>query len=302
MPFPQTRNGSRSKSILGIKSGPRSASRFKGNSSLNFGWSQGRFDLPFKLDFDEFEDQHPELKNQRFHGFKQLSFANNFLDPSLMREKVTADILRAAGVPAAKTAYYLVYLERGAGAQFLGLYTAVELPDDTLIESQFASDEGNMYKPSGPGANFVAGRFDERGFDKETNRNSGYEDVLALFAALHADNRQSTPAAWRTGLESVFYVDGFLRWLATNQLLSNWDSYGNGFAHNYYLYADEARGGALTWIPGTTIWRSRKTWRSAWAIHSLPAARTAAGRFGRPRQHRAGRGRRYLAAGPLPAG
>ena len=228
---------------------PEVGFRFKGNSSLNFGWSQGRFDLPFKLDFDEFEDQHPELKNQRFHGFKQLSFANNFLDPSLMREKVTADILRAAGVPAAKTAYYLVYLERGAGAQFLGLYTAVELPDDTLIESQFASDEGNMYKPSGPGANFVAGRFDERGFDKETNANSGYEDVLALFAALHADNRHSTPAAWRTGLESVFYVDGFLRWLATNQLLSNWDSYGNGFAHNYYLYADEARGGALTWIP-----------------------------------------------------
>ncbi len=66
-----------------------------------------------------------------------------------MREKITSDILRAAGVPAAKTAYYSVYLDRGAGPQFLGLYTAVELPDDTLIESQFASDEGNMYKPSG---------------------------------------------------------------------------------------------------------------------------------------------------------
>ncbi len=228
---------------------PEVGFRFKGNSSLNFGWSQGRFDLPFKLDFDEFEDQHPELKNQRFHGFKQLSFANNFQDPSLMRERITSEILRAAGVPAAKTAYYRVYLDGGAGAQYLGLYTAVELPDDTLIESQFASDEANMYKPSGPGANFVAGSFDERGFDKETNRDSGYEDVQALFAALHADNRHRNPDAWRTSLESTFYVDGFLRWLATNQLLVNWDSYGNGFAHNYYLYADEARGGALTWIP-----------------------------------------------------
>ena len=66
---------------------PEVGFRFKGNSSLNFGWSHGRFDLPFKLDFDEFEDQHLELKNQRFHGFKQLSFANNFQDPSLMREK-----------------------------------------------------------------------------------------------------------------------------------------------------------------------------------------------------------------------
>ena len=229
---------------------PEVGFRFKGNSSLSFGWGTGRLDLPIKLDFDEFEDDHPQLKTQRFHGFKQLTFANNFEDPSKMRAKLTADIFRAAGVPAAETAYYLVYLDRGdgAGAQLLGLYTAVELPDDTLIETQFADDDGNMYKPDGPGATFAAGSFDEATFDKETNQSSGYEDVLALFAALHDDKRLTAPAAWRAGLEAVFYVDGFLRWLATNQLIQNWDSYGVT-AHNYYLYADSARSGALTWIP-----------------------------------------------------
>lgn len=228
---------------------PEVGFRFKGNSSLSFGWGTGRLDLPVKLDFDEFEDDHPELENQRFHGFKQLTFANNFEDASLMREKLTADIFRAAGVPAAETSYYLVYLDRGdgGGARLLGLYTAVELPDDTLIETQF-DDDGNMYKPDGPGATFAAGSFDEASFDKETNGSSGYEDVLALFAALHDARRHSDPAAWRAGLEAVFYVDGFLRWLATNQLIQNWDSYGST-AHNYYLYADAARGGALTWIP-----------------------------------------------------
>ncbi|MCY4525608.1 MAG: CotH kinase family protein, partial [Anaerolineaceae bacterium] len=182
---------------------PEVGFRFKGNSSLSFGWGTGRLDLPIKLDFDEFEDEHPELKNQRFHGFKQLTFANNFQDPSLMREKLTADLFRAAGVPAAETAYYLVYLDRGddAGAQLLGLYTAVELPDDTLIETQFEDDEGNMYKPDGQGATFAAGSFDEVSFDKETNGSSGYEDVLALFAALHDGTRRSDPAAWRAGLE-----------------------------------------------------------------------------------------------------
>ena len=229
---------------------PEVGFRFKGNSSLSFGWGTGRLDLPVKLDFDEFEDDHPELKNQRFHGFKQLTFANNFQDASLLREKLTADIFRAAGVPAAETAFYLVYLDRGdgAGAQLLGLYTAVELPDDTFIETQFADDDGNMYKPDGPGATFAAGSFDEASFDKESNKSSGYEDVLALFAALHDGTRRNDPAAWRAGLEAVFYVDGFLRWLATNQLIQNWDSYGVT-PHNYYLYADAARGGALTWIP-----------------------------------------------------
>ncbi len=229
---------------------PEVGFRFKGNSSLSFGWGTGRLDMPIKLDFDEFEDDHPELDNQRFHGFKQLTFANNFEDSSLMREKLTADIFRAAGVPAAETAFYLVYLDRGDGdgAQLLGLYTAVELPDDTLIETQFVDDGGNMYKPDGPGATFAAGSFDEASFDKESNRGSGYDDVLALFDALHDGSRHSDPAAWRSGLEAVFYVDGFLIWLATNQLIQNWDSYGVT-PHNYYLYADAARNGALTWIP-----------------------------------------------------
>ena len=228
---------------------PEAGFRFKGNSSLNSGWRSGQSNLPFKLDLDEFEDDHPALQNQRLYGFRQLSFSNNYSDQSLQREKVMADIFRAAGVPAAETAFWLIWLDTGdgTGARYLGLYTAVELPDDTLIESQFADDNGNMYKPDGSGATFAAGSFDEDSFDKETNRNSGYEDVLALFDALHDPLRTNDPAAWRGGLEATLDVDGFLRWLATNQVAQNWDVYGV-LPHNYYLYADDIRG-VLTWIP-----------------------------------------------------
>ena len=223
--------------------------RFKGNSSLNSGWAEAIRALPFKLDFDEFEDDFPALDNQRFFGFKQLTFSNHWSDPSWQRDKAAADIFRAAGIVAAETAYYAVYVDEGGGAglEYWGLYTAIELPDDTLIETQFSDDNGNMYKPSGRGATFAAGSFDEQSFDKETNRDGGYEDILALFDALHAETRLSDPAAWRAGLEEVFAVDVFLRWLATNQLIQNWDSYGV-IAHNYYLYNDSETG-QLTWIP-----------------------------------------------------
>ncbi len=224
--------------------------RFKGNSTLSMGWRSGESGLPFKLDFDEFEDDNPALNNQRLYGFKQLSFAwSPQLDSSLQREKVTADIFRDAGVPSAETAFYAVYVDigDGAGSKFWGIYTAIELPDDTLIETQFADDGGNMYKPAGNGASFAQGSFDEASFDKETNRGSGYEDVLAVFDALHAETRLSDTAAWRVGLEAVFDVAGFLRWLAANTLLQNFDTYGI-LAHNYYLYADETAG-QLVWIP-----------------------------------------------------
>lgn len=224
--------------------------RFKGNSTLNMGWRSGEIGLPFKLDFDEFEDDNPALRNQRFYGFKQLAFARSpQMDSSLQREKVTADIFRDAGVPAAETAYYAVYVDigDGAGSEYWGIYTAIELPDDTLIETQFADDNGNMYKPGGRGASFAEGSFAEASFDKETNRSSDYSDILAVFDALHAETRLSDPAAWRKSLEAVFDVGGFLRWLAANTLLQNWDTYGV-MSHNYYLYADSASG-QVVWIP-----------------------------------------------------
>lgn len=223
--------------------------RYKGNTALSMSWGNNATALPFKLDFDEFEDDNPELDNQRFYGFKQLGFGNNFDDPSLQREKVAADVFRAAGVPAAQTAFYAVYVDSGDGQGFQswGFYTAVELPDDTLIESQFADDDGNMYKPSGGGATFAAGSFTEASFPKRTNRDTDFADVLAVFEALHAETRLSNPAAWRESLEAVFDVERFLRWLATNRFVQKRDTYGV-MAKDFYLYADRASG-QLVWIP-----------------------------------------------------
>lgn len=222
--------------------------RFKGNSSLMSGWGSGILKLGFKLDFDQFEDEYPEIDNQRFFGFKQLTFSSNWNDDSLLKEKVVADVFREAGVPAAQTAFYAVYVDYGAGPVYFGLYTAVEAVEDTVIETQFEDDNGNLYKPEGDGATFAAGTFDEASFDKETNEEeANYSDILALFEALHAETRTTDPATWRSSLEAVFDVDGFIRWLAVNEVIQNWDSYGT-MAHNYYLYNDPVTG-QLTWIP-----------------------------------------------------
>mgnify|MGYP001163335976 CR=1 FL=1 len=84
--------------------------RLKGNSTLSSTWKSGVYKLPFRLKFDEFEDQYPEIKNQRLYGFKDLSFSAAVKDNSLIREKVTADIFRMAGIPAAQTAFYKIYI------------------------------------------------------------------------------------------------------------------------------------------------------------------------------------------------
>jgi spore coat protein CotH len=222
--------------------------RFKGNSSLRSAWSSGNLKLPFKLDFDQFEDEYPQIDDQRFYGFKQLSLASNFNDDSYLHEKVTADIFREFGVPSAHTAFYEVYVDYGEGPVYFGLYTMVEMVEDTVISQQFSSDTGNLYKPEGAGATFADGSFSEASFDKETNQDEDdYSDILALFDVLHSDTRLSDPAEWRSNLEAVFDVDTFLRWLAVNTVVQNWDTYGQ-MSHNYFLYTDPETG-LITWIP-----------------------------------------------------
>jgi spore coat protein H len=222
--------------------------RFKGNSSLQSPWQQGILKLPFKLDFDEFEDDYPQIKNQRFYGFKKFSLKNNYNDKSQLREKVAADVFAKAGVPVSHTGFYTLYVDHGNGPEYFGLYTLVEEVDGTVLDTQFSSDDGNLYKPEEGGANFVDGTFDEEYFEKKTNEDEeDWSDILAMFAALHDDTYTTSPATWRANLESVFDVDGFLKYLAVNGIIQNWDTYGR-MTHNYYLYNDPDTG-KLTWIP-----------------------------------------------------
>ena len=223
--------------------------RYKGNSSLTSGWRSGTLKLPLKLDFDEFEDDCPEIDDQRFYGFKQLSLANGFGDSSFLRDAATFGILEEAGLPAAETAFYEVILDYGEGPVTLGLYTMIEVIDDTVVEHYFGSNDGNIYEAEGSAASLAAPTYSqiEQSFQKENNEDEAdWSDIETLFDVLHSDQRTSDPAAWRANLESIFDVDGFLEWLAISAVIQHWDAYG-AMSHNYYLYHDPDTG-QLTWI------------------------------------------------------
>jgi len=222
--------------------------RFKGNSSLQSAWQSGVLKLSFKLDFDEFEDDYPQIENQRFYGFKKFSLKNNYNDASQMREKVSADVFKNAGMAVSNTAFYTLYIDYGNGPEYFGLYTLVEEVDGTVIDTQFASDEGNLYKPEDGSANFVAGSFSQDDFEKKTNEEGAdWSDIEALFSALHSQTRTTDAQTWRSDLESVFDVPVFLKYLAVNGIIQNWDTYGR-MPHNYYLY-NNPESSQLTWIP-----------------------------------------------------
>ena len=223
--------------------------RFKGNSSLQSAYRNGIRKMSFRLNFDEYEDDNPLIDNQRFHGFKKMTFSNGFSDPSLIRDKLGADIFRDSGVPAARGAFARIFVDVGDGPIYFGLYTMIEDPSDEMLGAQFGDDDGNLYKPEGDGATWASQDPEviARDFEKKTNEDDeDWSDITAAIDALHAD--RSDAAAWRTGLEARVDVQAFLKTLAVNQVMVNWDSYGY-MNHNYYVYADPTQDGRLVWFP-----------------------------------------------------
>ncbi len=222
--------------------------RFKGNSSLQSSWRSGILKLAFKMDFDEYEDDYPQIDNQRFYGFKKFSLKNNFDDRSFLREKVAADVFADAGLVVSNTAFYTLYVDHGDGPEYFGLYTLVEEVDNTVLDTQFSSDDGNLYKPDGDAASFAMGTYNEEEYVKKTNEDdANFSDVASLLQILHDETRTTDASTWRTNLESIFDTDVFLKYLAVNTVIQNWDTYGR-MTHNYYLYADPDTD-KLTWIP-----------------------------------------------------
>ena len=197
--------------------------RLKGNSSLAQAWGSG-------------------IYNQRFFGFQEFSMSPAHSDNSMIRDKITSDIFREAGIPTARGAFYKLYINFGEGAKYCGVYTMFEAMEDNAVKSQFGEKSGNIYKPESDLTTFNSGSFEK----KNNKTAANYSDVQSFVTALNASTRTSNPAAWRTSLESVFNVDHFIKYLAINNTIVNWDTYG-AIAHNYYLYNHSSK--KLMWIP-----------------------------------------------------
>lgn len=232
--------------------------RYKGNLSLLNLWDSGNLNLPFKLEFDRFGDEHPEVNNQRFYGFRVLAFSSNFGDDSAMRERVAYTILKESGLVASETGFYLVQLDYGETPVTLGLYTAVEETDDTVIRRFFGEDSGNIYKADGYAANLAKGTFDnirKSFFKKNNKKKADWSDIEALYIVLHSVERRENPMVWRSKLEAIFDVNAFLNWLAISTVIQHWDSYGST-AHNYYLYNNQKTGRLtfISWDHNRVLW------------------------------------------------
>ena len=82
------------------------------------------------------------ITSYSIHYTKLYDLQSGYGDDSLMRDKIVTEIFCDAGVPAPRASFYQVYIDKGNGPEYFGLYTMIEDVGDTMLSSQFVDGSG----------------------------------------------------------------------------------------------------------------------------------------------------------------
>lgn len=196
--------------------------RLKGNASYNHPGTK----KPIRLEFDEYRP------SQRYDGLSALHLNNSAYDPTMLREKLMLDALRNQGIPAPRCAFALVYFNNA----FVGVYNMIEHIDKKFLRTHFNDDRGNLFKGDPNGTLEWLGNQPSdyySSYELKTNEiQNDWSDLVNLI-----DKVNNTGLYFPTAIREVMDVDGFLWYLAANNVFGNLDSYVHN-PHNYYLYHD----------------------------------------------------------------
>lgn len=183
--------------------------RIKGNRSIQ-SWD-GK--PAFKLHFGKFDE------DGRFFGLEKLALNNMVEDPTMLRETLAYELHRRAGVPAPRTAYAQVHVNRKPYGLYLMVEPADEMVEGLLYEGNYGCD---LYTD------------DVAGFEQDGGKDETRDELLALAETA------AGPA------DRLFAGDGpldrarVLAYLAVSAYVGDFDGYRHG--HNYRIHRDPETG------------------------------------------------------------
>lgn len=186
-----------------------------------------------------------------FFGQKNLNINKHSGDVSKISTKLQTDLLAKMDNVAGYRTYFMRLWIRDASLPkqeqefvYYGLYTEIEQPNKTYLETRGLSNNAVMYKASdfGFAMNDVLRNVDDPEYSEEA-----FESVLSIREAKNHEKLlemleavNDTTRDFKDVFQTYFDEDNYLTWLAFNLLMGNEDITN----HNYILYSPE---NALTW-------------------------------------------------------
>ncbi len=208
--------------------------RTKGNMTLRSVANSDSERYSYRIKFNKY------VKGNKLLGLDELCLNNGYSDPSYMREYLHYEVLRELGMNVPETVFCNVYIN----GEYAGLYLGVEGLDDTFLKENFGEDykDGNFYKME-EGSTL---QYKENEDYSYAELKSGSDDDLSSFKEF-VKALNSVETGEKGNIESFLDVDSALKYIASNTVLCNYDSYNGNMHHNFYLYED--KNGVFTVVP-----------------------------------------------------
>ncbi len=189
----------------------------------------------FKIDFNRFVD------NQRFFGLESLSLNNSIVDCSYVKELVSYQVFREAGLPTPR----LAFTDVSVNGMDYGLYQVVESEDDVWLSRNWADGTGNLYdgKYAYEWPWIWVGFVDFwHGMDYLFQLEEGTDVGLADIRSITDVNEYSGGApSYYADMGAYLDWDHFHRHIAAEQWSGHIDGYWLN-TNNYRIYFDPADG------------------------------------------------------------
>ena len=120
--------------------------RPKGNSSLSMVARDDTTDrYSFKIEFDHY------VAGQTWMGLDKLALNNMQSDASYMKEYISYDLMRTAGVATPAFAFSSI----SVNGEAWGFYLALETLEDSYAKRYYGNDHGKLYKPEAMGGGVI---------------------------------------------------------------------------------------------------------------------------------------------------
>lgn len=250
----------------------------KGNTSLSSvaqDKSSNRYS--FKINFGKYVD------GQTYYGLNKLNLNNIYADATYMKDYLSYEIFRQAGVESPLVSY--IWLTVNGEEQ--GLYIAVEDISEGYL-NRTADGSGNLYKPETQQLANMNEHTEmpqmpengempqmpengempqmpgngEMGFGSGSNGASlsysddeigSYSDIFDnAVTDVDEEDMKRVIAALKSlsegeNLEEILDTDEVIRYFAAHNFVLNYDSYTGNMLHNYYLYENNGKLSMLPW-------------------------------------------------------
>lgn len=166
------------------------------------------------------------IEGQQFAGQYELKLHNNKQDPGAIRQTLSYQVFRAAGVPAPRCNFAHVTVN----GKDLGIYSNIEPVNPAFLNRQFGNGAGNLYEATL--SDFRPGWV--KTFEKKNHKSEpGREDLDAVVQALEKDDDHLLDALGR-----VLDIDAFINFWVIESLIGHWDGFA-GDQNNCFVYHDK---------------------------------------------------------------